>query len=169
MKRIFSLLMMIILITPDASAQLAVVDAAAQPRWIAQLGSMLDQLRNMEDQLDKAKKSLDKVEKVNQTIKSVKYVYASVERCRKAVDNCHTVLGATGVSASIGSSATSVSYALNCIRDLLIDGKYNLTDKERIDMLQQVCAELNRTTAKLNSVARQASYEETFYKNIFKN
>jgi len=144
MKKIF--IFLILTTSLFSSAQMAVTDVGVSMSMTEQIAKSTAQLAQLEKNYELMKKSVDKLEKINNAINGVFDMKEIIELQKEAIENVKLINEKTAHSNSkynqeskknLTKGLEDINKSIQRIINLLKTGYFSMSDKERIDALNQ--------------------------------
>ena len=161
MKRIFLLVALLASICSNAQ-MVTITEAPATDILLGeQIAYGLKSLQVSMDNYELVKSNVEKVEKVNSYIGQLQLISDMIDRQQKAIKNAQQVeklikniknaSTAKATMNSVSNSLTAINNSAKMINKITSSGFFNMSDKERIDMLEKENQIISSNARKIKS------------------
>ncbi|CAH8295979.1 hypothetical protein EV196_11321 [Mariniflexile fucanivorans] len=140
MKKQF--LLLFLFVTISNYGQMAVTDVTANETLATQLTTSTNQLAQLEKSYQVLKEAEEKYQKINSIVTSVYKIGEIIELQREAIENINIVRNNKksadnpNLLENMNHILLSINQRVNTISNVLKEGFFNMSDKERIDMFK---------------------------------
>jgi len=160
MKKLF--LTFCLMIGSWAFAQVAVVDAGANHQMAKQITQSAAQIKQLEKSYQLMKEAQDKYRQVNGYIQQMGQLQNIINLQKQAINNSNKILqkaksGKFDIS-SIGAQLSQISGSIKTVQALLNNGMFNMSDSERITLLENEYNKVKSANAKISVKLIKLSY-----------
>ena len=161
MKRIFLLVSLLVGISSNAQ-MITVTEAPATDILLGeQIADGLKSLQVSMDNYELVKSNVEKIEKVNSYIGQLQLISDMIDRQQEAIKNAQQVeklikniknaTTAKSTLNSVSNSLTAINNSAKMINKITSSGFFNMSDKERIDMLEKENQIISSNARKIKS------------------
>ncbi len=139
------LVVLILLFTSYSFGQAMVVtDVTANQTLTTQLAKSAQQLNQLEKNYELLKSAEDKYKKINSIVTSVAKISSIIDLQKEAIENVNIVLNNSNLKGksrttllnSLNQSMLSIGGSVETITNVLNEGFFNMSDKERLEMFE---------------------------------
>lgn len=143
-------------------AQMAVVDAGANHQMAKQITQSAAQIKQLEKSYKLMKDAQEKYRLVNGYVQQMGQLQNIINLQKQAVNNSSKILqkarkGKFDVS-SIGAQLSQISGSIKTVQALLNNGMFNMSDSERITLLENEYDKVKSANAKISVKLIKLSY-----------
>lgn len=156
------LLTLCLLVGSYSFAQMAVVDASANQQIAKQITQSAAQIKQLEKSYSLLKDAQEKYQKVNGYIQQMGQLQNIINMQKQAINNSNKILekarkGKFDVS-SIKNQLAQISGSIKTVQALLNNGMFNMSDSERITLLENEYNKVKSANAKISVKLIKLSY-----------
>lgn len=156
------ILTLCLLVGSYSFAQMAVVDASANQQIAKQITQSAAQIKQLEKSYSLLKDAQEKYQKVNGYIQQMGQLQNIINMQKQAINNSNKILekarkGKFDVS-SIKNQLAQISGSIKTVQALLNNGMFNMSDSERITLLENEYNKVKSANAKISVKLIKLSY-----------
>lgn len=156
------ILTLCLLVGSYSFAQMAVVDAGANQQIAKQITQSAAQIKQLEKSYSLLKDAQEKYQKVNGYIQQMGQLKNIINMQKQAINNSNKILekarkGKFDVS-SIKNQLAQISGSIKTVQALLNNGMFNMSDSERITLLENEYNKVKSANAKISVKLIKLSY-----------
>lgn len=143
-------------------AQMAVIDAGANQQIAKQVTQSAAQIKQLEKSYSLMKDAQEKYQKVNGYVKQMGQLKNIIMMQKNAINNSNKILdkarkGKFDVSG-IQNQLAQISGSIKTVQALLNNGMFNMSDSERINLLENEYSKVKSADAKISVKLIKLSY-----------